>query len=44
MAFEDSSDLGEIPDEVCVMHVIRAFKLAVEVRDKDQGRRRSMKS
>lgn len=35
---------GEIPDEVCLMHVIRAFKLVVEERDKDQGRRRSMKS
>lgn len=41
MVFDDSSDLEEIPDEVCVMHVVHAFKLAVEVREKYQGSRRS---
>ena len=44
MVFDDSSDLEEIPDEVCVMHVVHAFKLALEVREKDQGSRRSMLS
>lgn len=44
MSFDDSSDLDEIPDEVCVKHVIHAFQLAVEMRDRDQGRRRSMMS
>ena len=44
MVFDDGSDLEEVPNEVCVMHVVHAFKLAVEVREKDQGSRRSMLS
>ncbi|XP_022806306.1 E3 ubiquitin-protein ligase RNF213-like [Stylophora pistillata] len=55
MRFDDSTDLDEIrpgdsetptriPDEVYVKYVIHAFELAVEVRDRDQGRRRSIMS
>ena len=44
MVFDDGSDLEEVPNEVCVMHVVHAFKLAVELREKDQGSRRSMLS
>ena len=33
-----------IPDDVCVKHVIYAWQLALEARERDQGRRRSMMS
>ena len=33
-----------IPEDVCVKHVIYAWQLALEARERDQGRRRSMMS
>ena len=42
--FDDSSDLDETPDQVKVMHIIHACKLALDVREKDQGRMSSMMS
>ena len=42
--FYDSSDLDETPDQVKVMHIIHACELALDVREKDQGRKRSMMS
>ncbi|XP_078382607.1 E3 ubiquitin-protein ligase rnf213-alpha-like isoform X3 [Oculina patagonica] len=41
---DDYPDAEEIPEEVCVKHVIYAWQLALEVRERDQGRRRSMMS
>ena len=42
--FDDSSDLDKTPDQVKVMHIVHACELALDVREKDQGRRRSMMS
>ena len=42
--FNNSSDLDETPDQVKVMHIVHACELALDVREKDQGRRRSMMS
>ncbi|RMX46174.1 hypothetical protein pdam_00007851, partial [Pocillopora damicornis] len=42
--FDDSSDLDQTPDEVKVKHIIHACKLALDVREKDRRRRRSMMS
>ncbi|CAH3037780.1 unnamed protein product, partial [Pocillopora meandrina] len=42
--FYDSSDLDQTPDQVKVMHIIHACELALDVREKDQGRKRSMMS
>ena len=40
----DYPDANEIPEDVCVKHVIYAWQLALEARERDQGRRRSMMS
>ena len=37
-------DADKIPEDVCVKHVIYAWQLALEARERDQGRRRSMMS
>ena len=42
--FDDSSDLDQTPDEVKVKHIIHACELALDVREKDQGRRSFMMS
>ena len=44
MYANDYSDADKIPDVVCVKHVIYAWQLALEARETDQGRRRSMMS
>ena len=44
MYLNNYPDVAEIPEDVCVKHVIYAWQLALDVRETDQGRRRSMMS